>query len=99
MTGTLITPEELKRIADEQEMAKAREALEKKRKSEHERDQFHETFMSRDIHPEVFERLSRLVKGAAERGERELLALRFRAPTASTAAGRLTASSRTGRGR
>ena len=77
MTGTLITPEELKRIADEQEMAKAREALEKKRKSEHERDQFHETFMSRDIHPEVFERLSRLVKGAAERGEREVLALRF----------------------
>jgi hypothetical protein len=77
MPGDLIRPDELKRITEEIEMAKAREALEKKRKIDHERDQFHETFMAREVHPEVFERLSRLVKGAAERGEREVLALRF----------------------
>jgi hypothetical protein len=77
MPGDLIKPDDLRRIADETEMAKAREALEKKRKGDQERDQFHEAFMTRDIHPEVFERLSRLVKGAAERGEREVLALRF----------------------
>jgi hypothetical protein len=74
---SLIKPDELKHISDEMEMTKAREALEKKRKIEHERDQFHETFMSREVPPDVFERLSRLVKSAAERGEREVLAMRF----------------------
>jgi hypothetical protein len=77
MTADLITPEELRRIADEQEMAKAREALEKKRKVDDERNQVHEAFMSQEIHPEVFDRVSRVVKSAAERGEREVLALRF----------------------
>jgi hypothetical protein len=73
----LITPQELRRIADEQEMAKAREALEKKRKGDDEHHQMREAFMSREIHPEVFERVSRVVKSAAERGEREVMALRF----------------------
>jgi hypothetical protein len=77
MAGGLIKPDELKHITEEIEMAKAKEALEKKRKADHERDEFHESFMARDIQPEVFERLSRLVKGAAERGEREVLAVRF----------------------
>jgi hypothetical protein len=77
MTGNLITPEELRRIADEKEMAAAREALEKKKKVEDEHHQVREAFMSQDVHPEVFERVSRVVKSAAERGEREVLALRF----------------------
>ena len=77
MTEGLIKPDELKRIADEIEMAKAREALEKKRKVEHERNEFRDSFMNREIQPEVFERLSRLVKSAAERGEHEVLAMRF----------------------
>ena len=58
-------------------MEKAREALEKKRKADGEHDQLRDAFMSREIHPEVFERVSRVVKGAAERGEREALAIRF----------------------
>jgi hypothetical protein len=73
----LITPDQLRRITDEQEMAKARAALEKKRKEDEAQDQVREAFMSREIHPEVFERVSRVVKSAAERGEREVLALRF----------------------
>ena len=77
MPGELIRPDDLKRIADDIEMAKARETLEKKRKIDHEREQFHDAFMTREVQPEVFERLSRLVKGAAERGEHEVLALRF----------------------
>jgi hypothetical protein len=77
MPGDLIKPDDLRRIADEMEMAKAREALEKKRKIDHEREQFHEAFMTRDISPDVFQRVSRLVKSAAERGEREVLAIRF----------------------
>jgi hypothetical protein len=73
----VIRPDDLRRIADEIEMAKAREALEKKRKADHERDEFREAFMSRDVHPDVFERLSRVVKSAAERGEHEVLVMRF----------------------
>jgi hypothetical protein len=73
----LITPEQLRRLAEENEMAQLREALEKKRKADEAHDQVREAFMSRDIHPEVFERVSRVVKSAAERGEREALVLRF----------------------
>jgi hypothetical protein len=73
----VIRPDDLKRIAEEVEMAKAREALEKKRKGDHERDAFRDSFMSREIQPEVFERLSRLVKSAAERGEHEVMVLHF----------------------
>jgi len=73
----LITPDQLRKIAEEKEMAQLREALEKKRKADEVQDQVREAFMSREIHPEVFERVSRVVKSAAERGEREVLAFRF----------------------
>jgi hypothetical protein len=73
----LITPDELRRITDDKEMENARELLEKKRKVEEERDHLRDAFMTQDIHPDVFERVSRIVKSAAERGEREVLALRF----------------------
>jgi hypothetical protein len=73
----MITPDELRRITDEKEMAKAREALEKKRKADEAQEQVREAFMTQDVHPEVFERVSRVVKSAAERGEREVLVVRF----------------------
>jgi hypothetical protein len=73
----LITPDELRRIAEEKEMAQVREALEKKRKIDDERHQLHDAFMAQEIHPDVFERVTRAVKSAAEGGERELLAVRF----------------------
>jgi hypothetical protein len=77
MTADLITPDELRRLAEEQEMAKARELLEKQRKVEDERHHLRDAFMAQEIHPDVFERVSRVVKSAAERGEREVLAIRF----------------------
>jgi hypothetical protein len=73
----LITPEELRRIAEEKEMAQLQAALEKKRKADEARDQVREAFLAQEIHPEVFERVSRVVKAAAERGEREVMVLRF----------------------
>jgi hypothetical protein len=77
MTANLITPDELRRLAEEQEMARAREALEKQRKVDDERHHLRDAFMAQEIHPDVFDRVSRVVKGAAERGEREVLAVRF----------------------
>ena len=77
MTEGLITPDQLRKIAEEKEMAKLREALDKKRKADEERHHVHDAFMSQDIHPDVFARVSRVVKSAAERGEREVLVIRF----------------------
>jgi hypothetical protein len=73
----LITPDQLRRITEEKDMEKAREALEKKRKVDDEHQQLRDAFMAREIHPDVFERVSKVVRAAAERGEREVLALRF----------------------
>jgi hypothetical protein len=77
MAEGMITPDQLRRIAEETEMAQLREALDKKRKADEAQDQVREAFLSREIHPEVFERVSRVVKSAAERGEREVLVVRF----------------------
>ena len=77
MAEGLITPNELGRIAEEKAMAQLREALEKKRKADEERHHLRDAFMAEEFPPDVFERASRMVKGAAERGEREVLALRF----------------------
>ena len=80
MADGLITPDELRRITAEKEMEKMREALEKKRRMDEERHHFYDTFMHQDISrddPHALERFSALVRGAAERGEREVLALRF----------------------
>ena len=41
----LITPDELRRIADDKEMEKAKEALEKQRRMDEERHHFRDTFM------------------------------------------------------
>lgn len=77
MPEGLITPDQLRRFAEEKEMEKVREALEKQRKVEDDRHHLREAFMAQEIHPEVFERVSRVVKSAAERGERDVLAVRF----------------------
>jgi hypothetical protein len=77
MTADLITPDELRRLTEEKEMEKAKEALEKQRKVDDDHHHLRDAFMAQEIHPEVFERVSRVVKGAAERGEREVLAIRF----------------------
>lgn len=77
MAGRLITPDELRRITEEKETEKMREALEKKRRIDEERHRFHDTFMHQDVRPDALERVSALVRVAAECGEREALALRF----------------------
>jgi hypothetical protein len=77
MAGGLISPDELRHITEEKELEQMREALEKKRKIDDERHRFHDTFMHQEVRPDALERVSALVRGAAERGEREVLALRF----------------------
>jgi hypothetical protein len=74
---TLISPQELRRISDQKSMAEARKASEAMERQEAEKRKLREAFMQRDLHPEVRARVSTVVKRAAERGEREVLAVQF----------------------
>lgn len=73
----LLRPQDLVRIADDAEMAKVREALERKRKKEEAERELHDGFMNREVKPDAAERVMAVVKHAAEAGEREVLVLRF----------------------
>lgn len=73
----LVTPNDLKRIADEIEARKARETIEKMRRLEADQDELHRAFLERDIRPDVKERISTAVRRAAENGQHEIQALKF----------------------
>jgi hypothetical protein len=77
MAQGLITPEQLRQLTEEKEREKLQEALEKKRKADDEHHQLYDAFMARELHPDVFERVSKVVRTAAEGGEREVLVVRF----------------------
>lgn len=73
----LLKPEDLRRISDDQDMAKAKKALERMKVEEDERASLREIFMSREIHPEAKTRINNAIRRAAQAGERQLLALKF----------------------
>jgi hypothetical protein len=74
---SLLRPEDLMKISDDQDMAKAKKAMEHARKDEEEQASLREIFMSREIHPEAVERVNAAVRRAAEQGNRQLLAITF----------------------
>ena len=73
----LFRPEDLRKISDDQDMAKAKKALEQMRAQEKEQAGLHEIFMSKEIHPEAKTRINAAIQRAAQQGERRLLAVRF----------------------
>jgi hypothetical protein len=73
----LVSPQELRRLSEEKEMAEARKASETMERQEAEKRSLREAFMSRDVHPEVRSRVSAVVRRAAERGEHEVMVLQF----------------------
>lgn len=73
----LFSPTDLKKIAEEKEMAKLQEVLERKRKEDHAQQELKEAFMEQDLRPDVAERLGRALRNAAEAGQTELLVMRF----------------------
>ncbi len=88
MTG-LLRPEDLRKITDDQDMAKAKQAMARLKADEEERDGLREMFMSRDIHPQVMERVNAAVRRAAEQGNRQLLAVTFPASYCNDAGRRI----------
>jgi hypothetical protein len=73
----LLKPEDLRKISEDEDMAKAKKAMEIQRKDEEEQAGLREIFMSRDIHPEAKARVNAAVRRAAQLGNRQLLAVTF----------------------
>jgi hypothetical protein len=77
MATTLLRPQDLNEIISDNEMKKMEE--ERKRKERQKRDQreLHDSFMARDIHPQVMDRLNKAVRIAAEQGFKEVQIITF----------------------
>ena len=73
----LITPDELRRIAEEREMAMLREALELDKRRQKDQDAVRDAFMHQHVRPDAKERFTRAVREAAERGVKEIQVARF----------------------
>ena len=78
MSNAPLRLEELRKIAEEAEMAKLREALARKKKTEEHEYQLREAFFtSGDPPPDVIDRLNVSVRHAAEQNRNEILVMRF----------------------
>jgi hypothetical protein len=73
----LLRPEDLRKLSDDEDMARAKKAMERKRVEEEEQAGLREIFMSRDIHPEAKARVNAAVRRAAAQGNRQLVAVTF----------------------
>ena len=77
MTSTVLRPEDLRKIAEDKEMAKVRETLERKKKEEEEDQHLRQSFMQEDIRPNVMELLNAAVRRAAEQNQNEIMVMSF----------------------
>jgi hypothetical protein len=72
-----MTPEELRKISDEAEMAEVHATLAKMRKEEEENKKMREHFMTEEISPAAIERVTTSLRRAAAAGKRELMIGQF----------------------
>jgi hypothetical protein len=77
MTTALLRPQDLNEIISDSEMKKMEEERERKQKREREQRELREAFMSRDVHPEVMDRLNKVIRVAAEQGHKEVRVITF----------------------
>lgn len=73
----LMRPDDLKKISNDADMAKAQEYIKRAKKQEEEQASLREVFMHRDVHPEVKDRLNAAVRRAAEQGLHQLQVITF----------------------
>jgi hypothetical protein len=73
----MLRPNDLKEISSNAEMAKMQEEREAKKKKDEQLAKIREAFMAREIHPEVFDRINKAIRIAAERGQHQLEVLTF----------------------
>jgi hypothetical protein len=58
-------------------MAKARQAFERTKREKNDAEALREAFLSRDVRPEVAERLNSAITSAAQTGHREIMVVSF----------------------
>ena len=85
----LLRPQDLKKITTDKEMAKAHQALDRMQTEKDEAEALREAFMSRDVHPEVKQRVNSVVARAAENGLNEVMAVSFPAAYCNDAGRRI----------
>jgi hypothetical protein len=73
----LLRPKDLNQITIDIEMEKMEEERKLKTKKEQDQSELREAFMSREIHPEVIERINRAVRIAAQDGKHQIEVLTF----------------------
>jgi hypothetical protein len=72
-----LTPAELRKIAEETEMAEMRASLAKMRKEDEEHRKMRESFMTRDVRPDALERVMAALQRSAARGQSEVMIMQF----------------------
>jgi hypothetical protein len=77
MTATLLRPQDLNEIISDAEMKKMEEERQRRQKRDREQRELREAFMSRDVHPEVMDRLNKVIRVAAEQGHKEVRVITF----------------------
>jgi hypothetical protein len=73
----IVNPSDLKKIADNIDMGKAKEALDRRRKEEEEQNALRQAFLVRELQPNAIERFNARVQHAAQQGLSEIELLRF----------------------
>ncbi|WP_374368553.1 hypothetical protein [Dongia sp.] len=73
----LLRPEDLKKISEDIDMERAKKAFEKIQAKEREARDLEDSFMHRDLHPDVKLRVNNAVKRAAEQGLNQIQVLTF----------------------
>lgn len=73
----IVSPAELKKIAQEIELQKAKEALAHEEARDAEKKKLHDAFFQREILPDAKDRVSAAIRRAAEAGLHEILVITF----------------------
>jgi hypothetical protein len=73
----LITPGELRQLTEDAEARKAAEAIARLRRTGEDERHLREAFMERDLRPDIRDRLTSMVRRAAEQGQHEIIVLKF----------------------
>lgn len=73
----VLKPADIKKRAEEVERKKLREAMEAMKKKESHEDEVRNAFMTEGPRPDWSDRLNRAINAAVERGQNEIMVLRF----------------------
>jgi hypothetical protein len=76
-SGEVLTPKQLHQLTEAKAVAEARTASAFAKKVEQEKLAMRAAFMTRDVRPDVMERVMAAVKLAAEQGQHEILIVQF----------------------